>query len=111
MPGRGWKSIEGVALLTAALAFATGAGAQPYYAAEELVEADGAPIIAGHYAVPIFTHWNEDGLPDLIIGEGCGEDTSKLRVYLNSGTISAPIFTTYSYAQSQGGDLTIAGGG
>jgi len=87
------------------------ATAQPYYVLEELVEADGAPITAGHYAVPIFTHWNEDGLPDLIIGEGCGEDTSKLRVYLNSGTVSAPVFTTYTYAQSEGSDLTIAGGG
>jgi hypothetical protein len=73
---------------------------------EEIVQADGVDILVSGYSVPSFVDWNNDGLSDLVVGEGGGGYTGKVRVYLNVGTDSNPLFSTYSYAQSSGGDLT-----
>ena len=87
------------------------AGAQPYYAAEELVQVGGSDIVVGGYSVPSFVLWDDDDLPDLIVGEGSGTVTPKVRVYLNVGSASAPEFLSYFYAQSNGSDLTVPGSG
>lgn len=79
--------------------------------AEELVQAGGMDIDVPGYSVPSFVHWNDDGLEDLVVGEGSGTFTPKVRVYLNGGTAGAPQFSTYFYAQSDGSDLTVGGGG
>ncbi|MHC4065559.1 MAG: FG-GAP repeat domain-containing protein, partial [Planctomycetota bacterium] len=84
---------------------------QPVLGPGELVQADGAAIDVPGYSVPSFVHWNEDGLRDLVVGEGSGTYTPKVRVYLNVGTGSAPQFSSYFYAQSEGSDLTVPGGG
>lgn len=68
---------------------------------EELVEANGVDITVGTYSVPSLVDWNNDGLEDLIVGTGGG----KVCVYLNVGTESAPQFSSYFYAQSNGSDL------
>jgi len=79
---------------------------------EELVEANGSTIDVPEYSVPSFTYWNDDGLKDLIVGEGGGVATDgKVRVYLNTGTPSDPSFNEYFYAQSEGVDLVSPGHG
>jgi WD40 repeat protein len=73
---------------------------------EELVQAGGTAIVVLGYSVPSFVDWNNDGLKDLIVGEGGGGvSQGKVRVYLNTGTVSEPQFGAYFYAQSNGNDL------
>lgn len=74
---------------------------------EQYVLANGSPIDVPQYGVPSLVDWNNDGMRDLLVGEG-GQtaDPGKVRVYLNSGTDKAPVFTTFSYVQTTGGDLT-----
>lgn len=79
--------------------------------AEELVLAGGADIGVPGYSVPSFVPWNDDGLMDLVVGEGSGTYTGKVRVYLNSGTSYQPQFSTYSYVQSDSADLVLPGSG
>ena len=78
---------------------------------EEFVQADGTDIDVPGYSVPSFVHWDDDGLKDLVVGEGSGTYTAMVRIYLNSGTASAPHFSSYFLAQSDGADLTVPGGG
>ena len=79
--------------------------------AAELARAGGADIAVPGYSVPSFIHWDDDGLMDLVVGEGSGSYTGKVRVYLNTGTHFQPQFSTYSYVQSDSADLELPGGG
>jgi hypothetical protein len=79
--------------------------------AEELVLAGGAGIDVPGYSVPSFIHWDDDGLMDLVVGEGSGSYVGKVRVYLNTGTHTQPQFSAYSYVQSDGVDLELPGSG
>ncbi len=74
-------------------------------AAVEFIQADGADIQVPGYSIPSFEDWNKDGLKDLIIGEGGGTISGKVRVYLNVGTETAPQFKDFFYAQANGADL------
>jgi hypothetical protein len=73
---------------------------------EEIVKADGNDIVVPGYSVPLLEDWNNDGLQDLLVGEGGGGFTGKVRVYLNVGTEADPCFVSYSYVQANGQDLT-----
>lgn len=79
--------------------------------AGELVRAGGADIAVPGYSVPSFTHWDDDGLLDLVVGEGSGTYAGRVRVYLNAGTHFQPQFSVYSYVQSDSADLVLPGGG
>jgi RHS repeat-associated protein len=82
----------------------------PVFDAAQNVQADGADIQVAAYSAPSLAEWNNDGLLDLIVGEQITVGTNrqgKVRVYLNQGTNTAPVFTTFSYAQAGGADLTI----
>lgn len=77
---------------------------------EEILQAGGSNITVPGYSVPSFSLWNDDSLPDLIVGQGDGYGNPvKVRVYLNSGTPGAPVFAGYFFAQSSGADLSIPG--
>jgi len=87
-------------------------GADPLnLGAEQRVQANGTDITVPGYSVPSYVDWNNDGLKDLIVGQGSGSQTAKVRIYLNGGTASAPQFSDYVYAQSNGADLTVPGNG
>ena len=73
---------------------------------EQCVQASGQDIAVPGYSVPSFVDWNNDGLPDLIVGEGGSPYSGRIRIYLNVGTSGAPLFGDFSYAQSNGSDLT-----
>ncbi len=81
---------------------------------EETVKADGSDIDVLGYSVPSFVDWDNDGLKDLIVGEGSGSSAAKVGVYLNIGTATAPVFSKSSpycfYTQyTSGGDLVVPG--
>jgi len=78
---------------------------------EQLVQAGGVDVTVPGYSVPSFAYWNDDALPDLVVGEGSFAFPAKVRVYLNSGTDSEPNFTSFFYAQSNAQDITLVGGG
>jgi len=79
---------------------------------EELVQATGGDIAVLGYSVPSFVDWDNDGDNDLVIGEGSSSyPNAKVRVYLNAGTASNPQFSGFTYAQSNGSDLTCPGSG
>jgi hypothetical protein len=79
--------------------------------AEELVRAGGAGIDVPGYSVPSFINWDDDGLMDLVVGEGSGSYVGRIRVYLNTGIPTQPQFSAYSYVQSDGVDLELPGSG
>ncbi len=79
---------------------------------EEIVLADGGDILVLGYSVPSFVDWDNDGFKDLVVGEGSSfYSNAKVRIYLNTGTGSNPLFDDYFYAQSNGSDLTCTGSG
>jgi len=73
------------------------------FGVEEIVQAAAVDIDVGTYSTPSFSDWNNDGLRDLIIGDGTG----KVRVFLNTGTIIEPIFNSSFFVQAGGTDLTV----
>jgi hypothetical protein len=80
---------------------------------EEIVQAGGLDIVVPGYSVPSLFDWNNDGLQDLIIGEGGGFGDARVRFYLNIGTESEPMFLNnlFLYAQSYTSDLTCPASG
>ena len=98
--------VVGILLITIQCSFAALS-----FGPEQLVSADGSPISVPGYSVPSFVDWNEDGLKDLIVGEGSGYYTPRVRVYLNVGTHGSPQFSDYFYVQAHGSDLTVPGSG
>jgi len=104
-----------VIIICAAAAIATKAYAADLFlrlGPEELVQAGGADIDVLGYSVPSLADWDNDGLNDLIVGEGSSSyPAAKVRIYINEGTQSEPQFNMYFYAQSDGADLTCPGAG
>jgi hypothetical protein len=78
---------------------------------DQIVQAGGFDITVSGYSVPSLADWNNDNLNDLIVGEGGGSGLGKVRIYLNVGTEPEPQFSHYSYAKSNGFDLTCPASG
>lgn len=87
------------------------AAAQLNLGPEEQVQSNGVDIVVPGYSVPSFVHWDGDDLRDLIVGEGSGTETARVRIYLNVGASGQPQFASFFYAQSEGEDLVVPGGG
>jgi hypothetical protein len=93
------------------LLMADHAAAQLDLGPEEHVLADGVEIVVPGYSVPSFVHFDGDELKDLIVGEGSGTETARVRIYLNVGAPGQPVFSDFYYAQSEGEDLVVPGSG
>ena len=67
--------------------------APPVQAACEVMRiGDGKePLTVGNYSAPVFSDWNGDGFPDLIVGEG-SYSANSVRIWLNTGTKGNPAF-------------------
>jgi hypothetical protein len=100
-----------LAFLAVGLSWGTGlspaAGIE--FGPEEFVQANSVDIQVPGYSVPSSEDWNGDGLKDLIIGEGGGTITGKIRVYLNVGVDSLPMFSGYSLPTSAGTPIDLPG--
>lgn len=78
-----------------------------------MINAGAGPLWVPGYSVPSMVDWNNDTLPDLVVGQGSAAyPDAKVRVYLNEGTPGDPAFSsTFEYMQDGSGDLTFPGEG
>ncbi|MCI0513459.1 VCBS repeat-containing protein, partial [candidate division KSB1 bacterium] len=80
----------------------TGSAGNPVLTKQGLLQAAGVMLDVGDRAAPVFVDWNNDGKKDLVIGN---HYPGEIRLYLNNGTNSAPVFTTYTTLQADGNPL------
>ena len=60
-----------------------------------------ATIDAGANSAPVCVDWNEDGNLDMLVGN----ETGNVRLYLNDGGDSDPVFSTFTNLQSGGSNI------
>jgi len=91
-------------MLTAAAALAD----LPVFSSPFFVQAGGSDlVVSGSVPDPCVVDWNGDGLKDLVIGQF---SEGKVRFYQNSGTNSNPEFTSFTFLQAGGSDITMSYG-
>ena len=56
------------------------------FAAESLVQADGAPIAMNAYSTPALAEMTGDDLPDLLVGEKTAASLGRVAIYRNTGS-------------------------
>ena len=95
----------------AILSPSTAPGAVLNLGPEQIVLAGGGDLSVPGYSSPCFTDFNNDGLKDILVGEGGSGFDGKIRVYLNNGSTTAPHFSDFGYARSAGIDLVVPAGG
>jgi hypothetical protein len=104
-----------IVLIAVLVGFLCGAGhvrAALEFGPEVLVAAGSYDIQVDGYSVPSYVDWNNDGLNDLVVGQGGGAYSSgKVRVYLNVGTSAAPRFASSFFVQSGASDLSVTASG
>jgi hypothetical protein len=72
------------------------------------LQADGQAIdIDIGHLVPCVADWNDDGKKDLIVGQFSG---GKIRLYLNQGTDSQPVFKNFEYLKAAGAEISLPSG-
>jgi hypothetical protein len=111
VPGMKKLTIQRIVTLFMCAGGAASALADLEFGPKELVLAGANPIWVPGYSVPSYVDWNNDGLNDLVIGQGPVSSQGKVSVYLNSGTAEAPEFSSHFFAQSAGADLAVAASG
>ena len=75
-----------------------GTKGNPQLTSKGFIQAGGTDLNVGNRAAPVVVDWNNDKKKDLIVGT----DAGTIRLYLNSGTNSAPVFTTFSNLKAGG---------
>lgn len=69
---------------------------------------DGASSLSVDFdATPTVVDWNNDGRKDLVAGQ---YTSGHIRLYLNQGTDTAPLFSGYSLIESDGSPITTSYG-
>lgn len=72
------------------------------------ITANGSPIVVPlGCASPCIYDWDGDGVKDLLFGQFT---SGKVQFWKNHGTNSAPSFTTGSYIQADGVDISVSSG-
>jgi len=80
----------------------------PIFANYFNITANGSPIVVPlGCASPYIYDWDGDGLKDLLFGQFT---SGKIQFWKNYGTNSAPVFTTGSYVQADGIDISVTSG-
>jgi len=59
------------------------------------------------YLAPCVTDWNNDGKKDLLVGQ---LSEGKIRLYLNRGTDSSPVFKDFKYMKAGGAEISLPAG-
>jgi len=90
--------------LVGALPAAVCDGSEPMLKHPVKVPAGGVDLDVGSYSIPKVWDWDNDGRKDLIVGQATG---GYVRLYLNSGTDAAPVFTTFTYIQADGANIAV----
>lgn len=80
-----------------------------YLTVEPQIQCAGTPIDVGYNSAPEVVDLNGDGYLDLVVGDqGTSTGTlPSLRLYLNDGAAGEPVFSSYSYVQSNGSDISL----
>ncbi len=82
------------------------------FSPDQWVDANGPAIEVPGYSVPSLIDWNGDGLPDLMVGQGGGGDPEgKIRIYLNTGTLSQPLYQDFFFFPHSNQDITFPAAG
>jgi hypothetical protein len=68
-----------------------------------LIQDSGSSLVVQYCAVPRVVDWNNDGKKDLVIGQ---YTNGNVRLYLNQGTNTAPVFNGFTLIQSGGVPIT-----
>lgn len=92
------------AVLALILLFGFVMATAPAFGPYSWIEANGGKIDVGYYGSPCIVDWDGDGLKDLVMGQFT---SGKIRFYANSGSNDSPVFTGFSYIQSDGADITL----
>lgn len=72
------------------------------------LQAAGKPIdIKTGHLVPCVSDWNSDGKKDLIVGQF---SKGAIRLYLNQGTDTEPVFNDFSFLQAGGKPIKMDAG-
>lgn len=66
------------------------------------ISCDGVIIDVGMNSAPVVVDWNENGYLDMLVGS----ETGTIRLYLNDGSDSAPVFSSYTLIQNGSSNLT-----
>jgi hypothetical protein len=97
-----------MALLFAAYPARVAQAQEAQFRPGQLIYAGAAPLAPGTYAIPCVTGWNGDGRKDLLVGY---QTAGRITLYLNVGTDSSPVFTSYANLQAGGADIVHPSGG
>ncbi len=88
--------------------FLSSGGELPVLAEGYKIEAAGEAIdIQVGHLVPCVADWNGDGLKDLIVGQFTG---GKIRLYLNKGSDSEPVFGDFEFLKAGGSEISLPAG-
>lgn len=80
----------------------------PIFANYFNITANGTPIVVPlGCASPFVYDWDGDGVKDLLFGQFT---SGKVQFWKNYGTNSAPVFTSGSYVQAGGVDISVSSG-
>lgn len=95
-------------MLTVPLLFlSTGFASVQQFSSPFIIQANGQNLVADIIADPFMVDWNGNGLNDLVIGQFTN---GRIRFYPNSGTNQEPVFTTFTFLQADGADITCSYG-
>lgn len=84
------------------------AAAEPKLRQGMKLKAAGKPIdIEVGHLVPCVSDWNSDGKKDLIVGQF---SNGAIRLYLNQGTDTEPVFNDFSFLQAGGKPIRLDAG-
>jgi len=76
----------------------------PTFFKAESLKANNVPIDITWYGSPYAYDWNGDGKKDLVTGQF---SYGYVSFYPNSGTNNNPLFTTFSYLQAGGTNISV----
>jgi hypothetical protein len=97
--------MKGVLALCVPFSFPTPARAQLELGPEEILQSGGLDIEMPSESAATCVDWDEDGRQDLVVSNGYNSVATKVRVFLNVGTASAPQFNGFFFVQANGLDL------
>jgi len=88
----------------------SGKSAAPVFLDGVQLTANGKIIQTCKHSSPCLADWNNNGIKDLILGHiGDGGTGGFLRLYINSGTDAAPVFTDWKNMESDGKPIELTG--
>jgi hypothetical protein len=83
------------------------AGIPPLAAGVQLMDGASPIMVDIGCAVPTVADWNNDGRKDLIVGQ---YGNGNIRLYLNGGTDTNPVFNGYSWIMANGRAISVSYG-